>query len=381
MLPGDQRLKSPPWHQRHLWQIVPVRDVLWILLGVFLLWFGYQLRAIFIPLLLAFALAYLVDPLIRWGKRYCKLPRPVTISLILILLVVGGMSLLAWLGPELLKQFAELLRGLTHYLQALTLKYDLDPLRTLETQLEKWVQRMEENPVGFLIENTEILLTGTTQAVTVVGRVLGTTTYMGAMILLIPVYFFFIAWRFGSIMDKIKELIPVKKKEQTLAIAKEMDEAVAAFFRGRLVVSLITAVLFSIGWSPLLANVPYWLILGISAGLLNFIPYAAALAWLAALIFKGLEVGFGNGFQLWAVIIWPSLAYGIVQFIDGWLLTPWIQGRSLNLSTITVIIVVLIGGAVGGIYGLLLCIPIAACAKILFTELILPRLHQWAEEH
>ncbi|ADE15917.1 protein of unknown function UPF0118 [Nitrosococcus halophilus Nc 4] len=380
-MPGDQRLKSPPWHQRHLWQIVPVRDVLWILLGVFLLWFGYQLRAIFIPLLLAFALAYLFDPLFRWGERYYKLPRPVTISLILILLVVGGMSLLAWLGPELLKQFAELLRGLTHYLQILTLKYDLDPLRTLETQLGKWVQRMEENPVRFVIENTEILLTGTTQAVTVVGRVLGTTTYMGAMILLVPFYFFFIAWHFGSIMDKIKGLIPVKKKEQTLAIAKEMDEAVAAFFRGRLVVSLITAGLFSISWSPLLADVPYWLILGISGGLLNFIPYAAALAWLAALIFKGLEIGFGNGFQLWAVIIWPSLAYGIVQFIDGWLLTPWIQGRNLNLSTITVIIVVLIGGTVGGIYGLLLCIPIAACAKILFTELILPRLHQWAEEH
>jgi predicted PurR-regulated permease PerM len=245
----------------------------------------------------------------------------------------------------------------------------------------KWIQRMEKNPVGFIVENTEVLLTGTTQAVTVISRVIGTTTYIGAMVLLIPFYFFFFAWHFGSIMEKIKELIPVKEKDQTLAVVKEMDEAVAAFFRGRLVISLITAVLFSVGWSPLLADVPYWLVLGITAGILNFIPYVAVLAWLAVIFSKGLEMGFSNGFDLWSVIIWPSLAYGIVQLIDGWLLTPWIQGRSLNLSTVAIIIVILIGGTLGGIYGLLLCIPIAACAKILFTELALPRLRLWAEKY
>jgi predicted PurR-regulated permease PerM len=160
-----------------------------------------------------------------------------------------------------------------------------------------------------------------------------------------------------------------------------MDNAVAAFFRGRLIISLITAGLFSIGWSPLLTNVPFWLVLGIGAGILNFIPFASVIAWLLALLAKSLELGFNNGFDLWSVIIWPSLAYGVVQFIDGWLLTPWIQGYRLNLSSMTIVIVVLMGGTIGGIYGLLLCIPLAACAKIMFTELILPRLHQWVEKH
>ncbi|ABA58515.1 Protein of unknown function UPF0118 [Nitrosococcus oceani ATCC 19707] len=377
----DKPLKLLPWYQRHLWQIVPVRDVLWIFLGAFLLWFGYQLRAIFIPLLIAFAFAYLFDPLIRWGERYCKMPRPVTISLILALVIIGGMSLLAWLGPEFLKQFAELLRGLIDYLQTLATEYDIHLLKSLRAKLEKWVQHLEENPVGFIVENTEILLIGTTQAVTVVRHILGTAVYIGTMALLIPFYFFMIAWHFGAIIRKIKDLMPAREKDQTLAIIKEMDEAVAAFFRGRLVIVLVTAGLFSLGWSPLFADVPYWLVLGISAGILNFIPYLAALAWLAAILSKGLAIGFSGDFDLWLVIIWPSFVYGVVQFIDGWLLTPWIQGRSLNLGAITVIIVVLIGGTMGGLYGLLLCIPMAACAKILFTGLILPRFYQWAEEH
>ncbi|ADJ27991.1 conserved hypothetical protein [Nitrosococcus watsonii C-113] len=105
------------------------------------------------------------------------------------------------------------------------------------------------------------------------------------------------------------------------------------------------------------------------------------LAWLAAIFSKGLVIDFSGGFDLGLVVIWPSLVYGIVQFFDGWLVTPWIQGRSLNLGAITVVIIVLIGGTVGGLYGLLLCIPMAACAKILFTELILPRFYQWTEKH
>jgi predicted PurR-regulated permease PerM len=378
---GDKLSKSNPWYQRHLWQIAPLRDLLWIFLGIFLLWAGYQLRTIFIPVLIAFALAYLFDPLISWAERNCKAPRPVTISILLTILTFGGAFLLTWLGPEFIKQFDELLHGFINYLHAFAIEYDIDPLKNLQTEIEKWIQHMEKNPVGFIVENTEVLLTGTTQAVSVITSIIGTTVYMGAMILLIPLYFFFFAWHFGLIMEKIRELIPVKEKERTLAIAKEMDEAVAAFFRGRLVISSIVAVLFSVGWSPLLADIPYWLVLGISAGILNFIPYAAGLAWLAAIFSKSLDIGFGNDFDLWSIIIWPSLVYGMVQFIDGGLLTPWIQGRSLNLSTVTIIIVVLIGGALGGIYGLLLCIPIAACAKILFTELVLPHLHQWAEKY
>lgn len=372
---------SRPWYQRHLWQITPLRDLLWVLLGVFLLWVGYQLQAIFIPVLIAFALAYLFDPLISWGKRRYKAPRPVTISILLAVLTVGSTSLLIGLGPEFLKQSAELLRGLINYIHAFAVEYDINPLENLQAEMGKWVQSMEESPVRFIVENTEVLLAGTTQAVSVISRVVGTTIYTGAMILLIPFYFFFFSWHFGLIMEHIRELIPIKERDKTLAITQEMDEAVAAFFRGRLVISLIAAALFSLGWSPWLVDVPYWLVLGISAGILNFIPYAAGVAWLAAILSKGLAIGFSNGFDWWSIIIWPSVVYAIVQLADGWLLTPLIQGRSLNLSTATIVIVILIGGTLGGIYGLLLCIPIAACAKILFTELVLPRLHQWAKEY
>ncbi|MEO8047083.1 MAG: AI-2E family transporter [Nitrospirota bacterium] len=66
----------------------------------------------------------------------------------------------------------------------------------------------------------------------------------------------------------------------------------------------------------------------------------------------------------------------MVQFVESWVLTPLVQSRSLEMSAITVLIIVFIGGAVGGFYGLLLPIPIAACIKILIQELVLPGLER-----
>ena len=83
-----------------------------------------------------------------------------------------------------------------------------------------------------------------------------------------------------------------------------------------------------------------------------------------------------------AIAVWPSLVYAVVQIFEGWVLTPWIQSQSTDLSAVTILLVVLIGGALAGVYGLILAIPFTACLKILIKELVLPRLsgnHEWKQ--
>ena len=72
----------------------------------------------------------------------------------------------------------------------------------------------------------------------------------------------------------------------------------------------------------------------------------------------------------WDVVLWPSAIFVVVAFVEGWVLTPWIQSRTLELSALTVLLVVLIGGAVGGILGMLLAIPVTACIMIMSEEFI-----------
>jgi predicted PurR-regulated permease PerM len=159
-----------------------------------------------------------------------------------------------------------------------------------------------------------------------------------------------------------------------------MDKAIAAFFRGRLVIATIIGVLLSVGW--FLTGVPYWFFLGMLTGLLNIVPYLSVLTWPIAILLKYVETinspeAASAGFA--SVALWPSVVYFGVQLLDNWILTPWIQsGGDIKMNPATVLVVVLIGGTLAGTWGLLFAIPVAACIKIFLEEVVLPPLREWA---
>ncbi len=150
-----------------------------------------------------------------------------------------------------------------------------------------------------------------------------------------------------------------------------MDHAVSGFSSGRFLIGLLTAGMYPGGWA--LADAPYWFLLGVVTGFLTVVPYLSAIGWPLAILLKYFDVITGDtaSFGWLPVVVWPSLVYLMVQFVESWILTPLVQSRSMEMSAITVLIIVFIGGAVGGLYGLLLPIPIAACIKILIQELVL----------
>jgi predicted PurR-regulated permease PerM len=114
--------------------------------------------------------------------------------------------------------------------------------------------------------------------------------------------------------------------------------------------------------------------------LLTVIPYVSVIGWPLAVLLKYLDtVGGGQDAEWFAILVLPSLPYLVVQFIESWWLTPWIQGRTNDLSAVTVIVVVLVGGAIAGLLGMLVAIPVASITKILFQEFVLPEWEAWAQ--
>jgi predicted PurR-regulated permease PerM len=80
---------------------------------------------------------------------------------------------------------------------------------------------------------------------------------------------------------------------------------------------------------------------------------------------------------LW-ILLGPSLVYGIVQFLEGYVLIPLIAGKATDLDPVSIFVAVLAGAAMGGVYGMLLSIPVAACLKIWLREVAMPRLRAWS---
>lgn len=365
--PGQSALPSPA--DRHLWQITPVRDLLWGGGLLFALWFGYYLRGVFTPVLIALLLAYLFNPLIRRAEEQWRVPRPATISVILFLSAVLTVSLITWLGPLLAEQVQSFAERVPGYIQSIAKRYHVR-LGDFSEHLSTIATSLRDDPLSIL----RPVFSGTGQAFGLLGTVIGTTTDVVIAFILIPIYFFFFAWHFDQSLDRIKRYIPLGSRTRVRNLAKRMDQAVSGFFRGRLTIALGSAVLYSLGWA--LTGIRYWFLLGLVTGILTIIPYASLIGWPLALLLKYLDVlSADNGaFDVMTIVVWPSLAYLLVQFIESWLLTPWVQSQSMDMSAVTVLIVVFIGGALGGFYGLLLAIPIAACLKILAEELLLPRL-------
>lgn len=361
--------RPPGPADRHLWQITPIRDLLWGGGILFLLWFGYYLRGVFTPVLIALLLAYLFNPLIRRAEGQWRVPRPATISVILFFSVVLTLGLMTWLGPLLAEQVQSFAERVPSYIQSIAQRYHVR-LGDFSEHLSTIATSLREDPLSIL----RPIFSGTGQAFGLLGTVIGTTADVVIAFILIPIYFFFFAWRFDHSLEQIKRYVPLSYRARVRTIVTRMDQAVSGFFRGRLTIALGSAVLYSLGWA--LTGIRYWFLLGLITGVLTIIPYASLIGWPLAVLLKYLDVlsAEHGTFDLMTIVVWPSLAYLLVQFIESWLLTPWVQSQSMDMSAVTVLIVVFVGGALGGFYGLLLAIPIAACLKILAEELVLPPL-------
>ena len=215
------------------------------------------------------------------------------------------------------------------------------------------------------------LLTSLDVGVGVVGSAISITSYFALSAVIIGFCFFFFSWKLNDLIAWFVPFIPVHYKNEVLGVVVQMDKSVAAFIRGRLIQAGVMAVILSIGWW--LAGVPSWLLLGVLSGALNLVPFAAVVGFLSALILVLVDSVAGGSFTIW-VLVWPTLVYVLAQGLDGWVVEPIVQGKATDLDPVSVLLAVMIGGALAGLLGMLIAIPTAACIKILSREVVLPRL-------
>jgi predicted PurR-regulated permease PerM len=223
---------------------------------------------------------------------------------------------------------------------------------------------------------TQALLSPTAQSA--LWKILDFSSMLFAAVL-IPFYFWFFSVEFPTAVKFLGSLVPASRKEKIFHLAGEMDAAVAGFVRGRILIAAGMGVMFAGGWW--INGVPYALTLGLLAGILSIVPYLGlvviipAIALLAA---NQLTIPEADRMAWYWIVGGPPLVFTIVQSIEGYLLTPVFAGRATNLGPVSIFVAVLAGASVAGLYGMLLAIPVAACAKILIRETIMPSLRNWA---
>ena len=375
----------------HLWQIQWVRDVLLLLIGVFTVWLGYAMRDITVPLLVALLLAYLFEPLISFLADNPKFPlgRIPVISGILLLLTAGLLLILALTVPMVISQTS----SLVHEVQDGHLRTKLEQLNTsiVPTDIQEEVSQSlsflpAENPnqtasanvTQAVNQDTPDLFSFAKTTGSVALGIAGKIFSFVILVVLIPFYFFFFSLWFPEVVKFARGIVPDKGKEETFDLLAKMDAAVAGFVRGRIVIACIMGAILAVGW--LIVGVPYAILLGIGIGILCAVPFLGLIGIpisVGLLFLNQLGLPEAERMVWWGILLWPTLVFGFVQALDGWVLTPLIAGKATNLDPVTIFVAVLAGGSVLGAYGMLLAIPVAACVKILIQERLLPKIHAW----
>ncbi len=318
-----------------------------------LLW---VLKAALTPLVAAFVIAYLLDPLIdRFEARRVK--RPIAIFLLLGGVGLVNLGFLLFVIPHLARELSALAERLPGYLE----RFVSEVVPQLEARIGVQLPNTIEEALGQLRGAELGALAGLRDVLTGTLTTLSGTAGVLIALLVIPILAYYLLVEFDQIMARLGSWVPPRYRGYVFEKARTVDRLIAGFLRGQLLVAGCLGVLYAVGFSVI--GIDLAIGVGLLAGALALIPYLGnAVAVTSASLLCVLQFGFG--WQLGAVLGW----YVVVQTLEGFVLTPRIVGQSVGLHPGVVIVALLIGGDLFGFLGLLIAVPAAAIVKVFAQE-------------
>lgn len=165
-----------------------------------------------------------------------------------------------------------------------------------------------------------------------------------------------------AIKRAFSTLFPREARAQVNQVWTDVEQVLGGWVRGQLLLMLFIGVLAGIGYTVL--GVKYALVLAILAGLLEIVPLVGP--YLGAI--PAVLVALTQDVQLAMIVAVYIL---IIQLVEGNILVPRVMERTVGVSSLTVIMGLLIGAALGGIAGALVAVPLAAATQVILRHLIL----------
>ena len=177
------------------------------------------------------------------------------------------------------------------------------------------------------------------------------------LLILAPVIAFYVLLDLPTLRRKAMQLIPPQHQAEATHVARQLGQAIGGFLRGQVLVAFIVGVMTSFGFW--LVGLPFWLLIGMIAGLLNIIPFVGpwvggTLGVLVALATTDLQTA-----------LWTGLVALIVQQIDNHFVSPTVLRATVRLHPALIILGLIAGAALGGFWGVVLTVPIMATVKII----------------
>ena len=325
---------------------------------LFLRYVLYPIRVVFPPLVVAMIIVYLLNPIVRrLEPRVGRLWGAVITYLVFLSIMAVSLRFLIPAMADQVGSFAEsvpdLLARLQNSVNNLADRFDLN------FYAQRHREALGPDRRGRGVHRADLLVHGRGAPRAVVA-VLG------------PILAFYLLVDLPKIQRGIKALIPTRRRAEVESVLEKMGKALGGFFRGQLMVALF------VGLASILAlwivGLPYFALVGLICGLFNLIPLVGPfIAAVPALFIAFTTTTSGGLLSLepgLPLALGAVIALLVVQQIDNHIVSPNVVARTVKLHPVTVMLGLLVGGTLLGLWGMLLAVPLIAAVKILL-------LHYW----
>ena len=347
-----------------------------VLVGALLVRFQQMIA----PLVMAIVLAYVLRPIVTALTTETRLSWGAAVAVTYLVLIVLVFSVLTVAGIAIGQQIQGLYRALENLAtdlpgqlqQILSQPVDFGPLGTIDllrpftigpfgpfrlpVDSADWVPLYEQ-----IASAIQPLLSRTGELVTTLAS--GTASTLGWVLFILVISYYFLN-DLSNIAPSLENIVPAGYVYDVRRLVSELGPIWNAFLRGQVTLAIVMAIV--VGVAMLVLGVRYWLVLGLIAGLLEFIPIigpviAGAVAVLVALFQVSNWLGMSP-------IVYALVVLGVsvlIQQIENNFLVPRILGGSLKLHPIIILIGALVAANLAGIVGLLLSAPILATLRLI----------------
>ena len=326
-----------------------------VLLFLFLFGFIFNFVSDLIPpFLIAFFLSYLLNPIVD-RLEYVFKKRLLALSILYVVLITAFVFFFNIITPLLGQEFNELTTRLPYYLTAIKEYYMF-----LKLQIESSVPLLKQTGIleTFQVNIQGQLISFAQFIPTLFLSTFSTLSYS----LLIPIILFFMLNQGPEMKMSFFKLIPNKYFELSMHLFYQIGQKLGNYLRGICIETLIIGLLATIVMFYL--GVDYSILLGTIAGITNVIPYLGPLLGaLPAILIYYVQV------QSIDMVVYLIIGFVVIQLVDNFILKPIIYSHSVDLHPVAILFFLLLGGSVGGVWGLIFAVPIAGIFKVVYTSL------------
>ena len=325
------------------------------------------LSPVLIPFFAAWAIAWILAPVVNFFQNTCRLRSRVLSVLITLALLIGLGCAVAWLIiPPLIDGVTQIKEALLSYLASGHIRNVHLP-EWLDHLMQQW---LDQEKIQSMLRSDNLMKTIRETLPHVWNMLVSTANLVMSLVgaAFGALYLFFLLLDYDYYTTAWINWLPRTQRNFFRRLSEDLGHNMRGYFRGQALVALSNCVMFTLGFW--IIGLPMPLGMGLFVGLISFIPYVQVVGFAPAAVLALMEMS-DTGRSFWGLMALVLLVYIVVQVLQDTVFTPRIMGKIMGLSSAMVLLSLSIWSYMAGIIGLIIALPLTTIILAYYKRYIL----------